>query len=63
MIISRDYIRLEHDDYILNVQPHLDRNENKESVRLYAPDIQDSEGKILNSTKACIGWKIQYKYE
>lgn len=46
--VRRDFLRTEHDDYILNVQP-LEGND-KESLPIY------EEEKI-------IGWLIQSRYE
>lgn len=48
MIIYRDYERTEHDDFILNVEPLL--NKFNESIPIY------NNGEII-----C--WKIQNRYE
>ncbi len=63
MFIKRDFNRTEHDDYVLNVQSHLDLNTQKEAVPIYGSDQKDAEGNLINKTKVCIGWKIQYKFE
>lgn len=51
MFVSRDFTRTEHDDYVLHIQPILDRYSRMESVAVY------------NEDKVIIGWKIQNRYE
>lgn len=63
MRIPRNFERTEHDDYVLNVQPHLDRDKNKEAVRLYPEQQYDPAGNLLNTTVVCTGWRIKYKFE
>lgn len=48
MLIQRDFRRTEHDDFLLNVQDHLD--DFTEAVPCFY------EGEI-------IAWKIQYRFE
>lgn len=51
MFVQRQYNRSEHDDYVLHVEPILQRETLKESV-----ELRDSNNVLL-------GWKIQYKYQ
>lgn len=53
MIINRDFNRTEHDDYVLNVQKHLDHEPYKVATPLY--DLKDKE--------TIVAWKIHDKYE